>query len=208
MKIVSIWNPKGGQGKSLFAVNLAAAACQVDLKPVVICRDPQGTAMLFHRNGHLPFEVLPDIPAARPDCDLIFIDHMASDWNLPPAPIVVMPTKAVRSDVATFADALARVRETGKYIIPVVTDANMNRKSEKRVVQSLKKLGAFELPSSVVFTDAAEDYRTIFDAALDKSYNADKRRQDMRAILSAVLNAQSQSLFGKGTTEFKEAVNG
>jgi hypothetical protein len=110
--------------------------------------------------------------------------------------------------VATFADALARLRETGKYIIPVVTDANIQRKSEKRVVQSLKKLGAFEMPSSVVFTDAAEDYRTIFDAALDKSYNADKRRQDMRAILSAVLNAQSQSLFGKGTTELKEAVNG
>jgi chromosome partitioning protein len=208
MKIVSIWNPKGGQGKSLFAINLAAAACQVDLKPIVICRDPQGTSMLFHRNGNLPFEVLPDIPAARPDCDLVFIDHMASDWEIPPAPIVVIPTKAVRSDVATFADALAKLRNTGKYVIPVVTDANMSRKSEKRAVQSLKKVGAFELASSVVFADAAEAYRTIFDFALNKSYNVDKRRQDMKAILSAVLNAQSQNALVEDGPELREAVHG
>src|SRR5688572_22275514 len=115
---------------------------------------------------------------------------MASDWDIPPAPIVVIPTKAVRSDVATFADALAKLRNTGKYVIAVVTDANVNRKSEKRAVQSLKKVGAFEVASSVVFADAAEAYRTIFDAALNKSYNVDKRRQDIRAILSAILNAQ------------------
>ena len=208
MKIVSIWNPKGGQGKSLFAVNLAAAACQVDLKPMVICRDPQGTAMLFYRNGNLPYEVLPDIPAARPDCDVIFIDHMASDWEIPPAPIVVVPTKAVRSDVATFADALAKLRNTGKYVIPVVTDANMSRKSEKRAVQSLKKVGAFEVSSSVVFADAAEAYRTIFDAALNKSYNVDKRRQDIKAILSAVLNAQSQNSLMEEGPDLKEAMHG
>ena len=32
---VSIWNPKGGQGKSMIAINLAAAAVQIGLKPVL-----------------------------------------------------------------------------------------------------------------------------------------------------------------------------
>ena len=208
MKIISVWNPKGGQGKSLFSINLAAAACEIDLNPLVICRDPQGTSLLFHQEGNLPFDVLPDIPSERPDCDLIFIDHMATDWDVPRAQIVVMPTKAVRSDVATFADASARLREAGKYIIPIVTDANMSRNSEKRTVQSLKRIGAFEMVSSVVFTDAAEEYRSIFDSALDKSYHVKERRQDMASILTAVLNAQSQTAAMDETQLLKEVVNG
>jgi chromosome partitioning protein len=38
-KLVNIWNPKGGQGKSMIAINLAAAAVQMGLKPLVICQD-------------------------------------------------------------------------------------------------------------------------------------------------------------------------
>jgi chromosome partitioning protein len=138
----------------------------------------------------------------------MFIDHMASDWDIPRAQIIVMPTKAVRSDVATFADASARLRDSGKYIVPIVTDANLSWNSEKRAVQSLKRIGAFEMVSSVVFTDAAEEYRTIFDKALDKSYHVKERRQEMASILTAVLNAQSQATFIDDTQHLKEAVNG
>jgi hypothetical protein len=84
----------------------------------------------------------------------------------------------------------------------------MNRKSEQRAVQSLKKVGAFELASSVVFADAAEGYRTIFDPTLNKSYNVDKRRQDIKAILSAVLNAQFQNALVEEGPELREAING
>ena len=38
---VSIWNPKGGQGKSMIAINLAAAAVQIGLKPVLVDQDLQ-----------------------------------------------------------------------------------------------------------------------------------------------------------------------
>ena len=50
-KLVNIWNPKGGQGKSMIAVNLAAAAVEIKLKPLVICQDPQGT--IRHQPLHL-----------------------------------------------------------------------------------------------------------------------------------------------------------
>ena len=55
MKVVSVWNPKGGQGKSMIAINLAAAAVEIGLKPLVIDTDLQGTSMLFHQAGNLPF---------------------------------------------------------------------------------------------------------------------------------------------------------
>ncbi|ATF10214.1 hypothetical protein BTN50_1787 (plasmid) [Candidatus Enterovibrio altilux] len=40
MKVIDVWNPKGGQGKSMFSINLAAAAIELGKKPFVICQDP------------------------------------------------------------------------------------------------------------------------------------------------------------------------
>ena len=37
IKLISIWNPKGGQGKSTLAINLAASSVELGLKPLVIC---------------------------------------------------------------------------------------------------------------------------------------------------------------------------
>ena len=52
IKLVSIWNPKGGQGKSTLAINLAASSVELGLKPLVICQDPQGTVL-----SHLQMEL-------------------------------------------------------------------------------------------------------------------------------------------------------
>ena len=62
---ISIWNPKGGQGKSMIAINLAAAAVQIGLKPVLVDQDLQGTLKLYDKAGHLPFDVLLDYPKSK-----------------------------------------------------------------------------------------------------------------------------------------------
>lgn len=192
MKIISIWNPKGGQGKSLIAVNLAAAACELDLKPLVVCDDPQGTSTLFSKGGALPFDVVPEIPQKKPDADLLIIDHSAKDWELPPAPVVIMPTKPDRTDIATYLDALALLKPSGKKVIPVITDAQSHRASHVRAVKGLRQAGAFELKSSGVYGRAAEEWRTIFDTELDKAYKVNERRAEFEALLGAVLNLQNQ----------------
>ena len=189
MKIVSVWNPKGGQGKSLIALNLAAAAVsELELKPLVLCRDPQGTAMLSHAKGNLPFDVKPSYPkgyAAR--YDLVIADHMASDWEVPPALTVIIPTKPVRTDYATFRDALTRLEKAGKQIIQVVTDGSMARRGERAMILAMRRAGTFEIRSCGAFSRAAEEYRTIFDPAVNRFYGVKERRQEMSAILTAVL---------------------
>ncbi|MDH5217108.1 MAG: ParA family protein [Gammaproteobacteria bacterium] len=195
MKVVSIWNPKGGQGKSMLAINLAAAAFDLGLKPLVICQDPQGTSSLFHREGgNLPFEVIPEVPEEKPDADIVIFDHQASEWELPPAQLVVMPTKPERSQYATYADAYKMAREAGKDVVTVVTDGNIGRKNEKATVMALRQNGAYEIRSSVAFSRAADEYRTIFDPALNKVNNIKERRMELQAILAAVLNGVNQSV--------------
>jgi len=185
--MVSIWNPKGGQGKSMISINLAAAAVELGLKPLVICQDPQGTSTLFYNSHNLPFKVVSEIPDQAPDADLVIFDHQASDWELPPCELVLMPTKPERSQYATFADAKRMADEAGKTVIPVVTDGNMQRKNEKETVLALRQQGAFEIRSSVAFSRAADDYRTIFDPELNRVNNIKDRRREVEAVLSAVL---------------------
>lgn len=187
MKIVSIWNPKGGQGKSLLAINLCAAAIELDLRAKVICQDQQGTSMLYYKGGNLNFEVMPAIPEEKPDLDLLIIDHQASDWGVPKSKLVLMPLKPARDQYATYIDAYKRAESKGKDIITVVTDGQAHRKDEKETTSLLKERGAFVIPSSGVFSRAASDYLSIFDQRLNKAYKIKERRSEISKILARVL---------------------
>jgi len=187
MKIVSVWNPKGGQGKSMLSINLAAACVDLGLKPLVICQDQQGTAMLYYNNGNLPFKVLNETPKEKPDVDLILFDHQASDWEVPKTSSIVMPLKPARDQYATYIDAYKRAEDLNKEIITVVTDGNSHRNDENKTVLAMKNKGAFVIPSSGVFSRASGEYRTIFDDKLNKAYKVRERRGDIKKILGRIL---------------------
>lgn len=187
MKVISVWNPKGGQGKSLISLNLAAAAHAQGLKPLVICEDPQGTAVLAHSAKNIPFDVRAAIGTERPDgYDLVIIDHPAGDWKIPASKTILCPVKPVRTDFATFADA--RKKLVGKRVIPVVTDADYRIKDERETAVALKGRGALEVRRSGVFSKAAKDYQTIYSRALDRAYKVNERRGEFDLILAAVMN--------------------
>lgn len=172
----------------MLAINLSACAVEMGLTPKIICQDRQGTSILHHRAGNLPFEVLEDTPNKAPDADIVFFDHPASDWEVPQAKTLVMPVKPSRDQYATFADARKLAIAAGKDIIIVVTDPHMHRADEKATTEHLRKQeGAFVIPSSGVFSRAASEYRTIFDPALNKAYKVSQRRQEMRHILGRLL---------------------
>ncbi|MCE7567559.1 AAA family ATPase [Aliivibrio fischeri] len=192
MKVVSSWNPKGGQGKSLFTINLAAAATQLGLKALVICQDQQGTAMLYHKAGNLPFDVINEIPKERPDVDIVFIDHQASDWEVPKSKFILMPLKPARDQYATYIDAYKRAEASGKTILTVVTDGSAHRADEKATTEALQKKGAYVVPSSGVFSRAAGQYRTIFDEQLNKAYKIGQRRAEMQQILARILMKEGE----------------
>ena len=193
IKLISIWNPKGGQGKSMLAINLAAAAVEMNLKPLVICQDQQGTSMLYYRSGKLSFEVLGDIPKNKPDADIIFFDHQASDWDVPTNNLIVMPVKPSRDQFATYIDAYKRASTAGKVILTVVTNGQMQRPSERETTKYLKEQGAKVIPSSGVFSRASEEYRTIFDPSLNKAYKIAERRRELSSILAAILMDKSDT---------------
>lgn len=186
-KLVSIWNPKGGQGKSMLALNLAAASVEMGLTPLVICQDQQGTSMNYYRAGNLNFDVIDSLPDTPPEADIIFFDHQASDWEVPATKLLVMPLKPARDQYATYIDARKRAEAKGKDVIAIVTDGQMHRQSEQATSDYLDAKGAFVIPSSGVFSRAAEEYRSIYDPALNKAYKVAERRKEINKILGAIL---------------------
>jgi len=187
IRLVSIWNPKGGQGKSMLAINLAAASVELGLKPLLICQDQQGTSILYFKAGNLPFEVMDTIPVTRPDADIILFDHQASEWSVPNNHTLVMPLKPARDQYATYIDAYKRAEALGKQIITIVTDGQEHRASEKETTEYLRGKGAFVIPSSGVFSRAASQYLTVFDAKMNKAYKVRERRAEISKILGAIL---------------------
>ena len=187
MLTVSIWNPKGGQGKSTVAINLAAAAVSTGLTAMVIDRDEQGTSMLYYQAGNLPFDVVGAFPAEAPDVDLVILDHMAQDRRVPEPHRLVMPVVPKRSQYAAYVYALQNAAEQGKHIITVVINGDFRRTDERRVTLALKNEGALEIRASGVFGRADAEYRTIFDPALDRAYRINERRAEFLALLDAVM---------------------
>ncbi len=175
----------------MLSINLAAAACELGIKPLVICQDQQGTSMLYYKTGNLPFEVTGDIPTTKPNADLVIFDHQASDWEVPDTNLIVMPLKPARDQYATYIDAFKRAHKKGREIITVVTDGQAHRASEKTTTDYLKGQGAFVIPSSGVFSRAAEEYRSIFDPVINKAYKVGERRREISAILGAILIDQA-----------------
>ena len=201
LKLVSIWNPKGGQGKSMLALNLAAAALELGLKPLVIDQDQQGTSMTYYRGGNLPFAVIGEIPNQKPDADIIFFDHQASDWALPSTKLLVMPLKPARDQYATYLDAKKRAEAEGKEVITVVTDGQAHRADEKATTDALLNRGAFVIPSSGVFSRAASEYRTIYDETMNQAYKVNERRREISQILGRILVEHKEN----GTVEEAKA---
>ncbi|GFO73533.1 chromosome partitioning protein [Bathymodiolus japonicus methanotrophic gill symbiont] len=186
-KLVNIWNPKGGQGKSMIAINLAAAAVEMGLKPLVICQDPQGTSSMIYEAGRLPFDVISAIPKSKPDANLVLIDHQASDWELPQGRLLLMPVKPARTQYKTYVDAKAIAEKAGKEIITVVTDAQHHRTEERETAKRLVEKGALEIPASGVFSRADAQLISIFDKEMNKAYKIKDRRNDFLKILGAIL---------------------
>ncbi|CAH0543116.1 ParA family protein [Vibrio marisflavi] len=187
MKIIDVWNPKGGQGKSMIAINLAAATLELGKKALVICQDPQGTSTLYQKSGNLPFEITDAIPKSKPDVDVIIFDHQAADWEVPEGKLIVMPLKPARDQYATYIDAHKRAQAKSKQVVTILTDVDYRRKGERKLAKLMEKEGAFILPSSGVYGRAAEHYRSIFDDALNRSNLIRDRRREMLQIMTHVL---------------------
>lgn len=164
MKLISIFSPKGGAGKTTLTLSLAGAYAAQGLKVLVIDLDPQQSAVWVHSRGHLTFQVvsgIPSLPKSKPDAEVIILDHPPGVLDVPTAPIVVMPIRPSALDVHS-ASLIAGHISPDQSLFRVVNAVDARRREEREVSQELRRQGAFVVGNRSVYPRATGEGRTIW----------------------------------------------
>jgi chromosome partitioning protein len=186
VKIASIWNPKGGQGKTTMTINLAAAASKLGLITLVVSRDVQDDDMSVFGQGDFPFTIVESLPSEKPNADLVLIDYPAGYREKPDSHVVVCPVVPCRLDYAAYIKA--RHILDGCDVIEICNRGDMRRKDERDFILLMRKDGASVVRNRAVFINAHNQSKTIFDSDFAKTTRIGESRAEIEGVLARVLN--------------------
>lgn len=166
---ISVWTPKGGVGKTIVSLNLAAAFAAMGRRVMLLDHDPQGGSLIFgnlaqNRSIPLPFSIGRVAPSKG--FDLVIYDHApALPDSVVPGDIVVMPTLLDASSYLLFVKGSTVVHnEWRKPFVDVPNRFNPSRKAQADVLNRYHKDKPV-LRDRAVYGHAYGKGMTIYDKA-------------------------------------------
>ncbi len=182
---ISVWNPKGGVGKSTLALNIAAAVQSKGKKVLLADLDPQGTALAISRDGLLPFDVADGIP--KTGYDVVIVDHPPGYSETPFSQAVIFPMRPSRPDMQAGMIALKSLKNTDVKLVVVFNDVRKQHSVERQTMQKAIKMDLFSdlkiVKSRTIYRVAMDEGRTVFDPALNGKYRVRDARLEIQNIL-------------------------
>lgn len=184
---IAFWHPKGGVGKSLLALHVAAACARDGLSVALVDLDPQRSAVWISGiDGKLPFPVYGGWPTERPDVDVLISDHPPRIEELPPGGIVVAPVRPVAHEIAALVAAIRRLG--GRTVIPVVNFFDRRRRDHFANTAALDLLiSAPRVSNRAVFERALNLGMTVFDQRMDRVSRVGAARAEIEMLRDAIL---------------------
>ena len=181
---ISVWNPKGGVGKTTLSLNIAAAIQAAGKSVFLADLDPQRSAMMLAKDGNLPFEVGDEIPRA-PQVDVLIMDHPPGFEEPPEANILIFPMRLARPDMQAGIKALKCLN--GIKTVIVFNDTDFRRGVTRATWNQARKLSPFQgaklVKSRAVYQEALDQGRTVFDGALNGFHAVAEARLEIKQIL-------------------------
>lgn len=136
MTHISVASPKGGVGKTIVALNLAAAFARAGRRVCLVDRDPQASALVFGRLAERAGVELPFVPtnARVSGFDLYIHDHPPGLADSYPSQIVVMPTLLDAPSFLIHRRGVKHLTELGLTVLPVASRYRSDRMEQRRLV--------------------------------------------------------------------------
>lgn len=192
---ISIYNPKGGTGRTTLAVHLADYLATRGARLLLRDADPQGSALGWaylaeqvreaEQGAPLPFLV------GRGEAegyDIVLTDHGPADGPWPPkADIYVVPVSLDGVAQAVGLRTLARLRAEGHVPVVVASKYRPDRAEHRAALKSAALAGALLLHDRAALAGWYATGRTIYDPAHGRARGVAVARQDMDAVGQAVL---------------------
>lgn len=138
MKIISLYSPKGGVGKTTIAVNLAGAYAAAGKSVILVDRDEQESAFSIYSGpaASKAFDVVTEFPE-NPSHDIMIIDQHPSHKEQPVGAFIICPIEPCRLSYESYAKARHLFKGKKHIVVPSIVDRRIT--DHMAFVKGIKK---------------------------------------------------------------------
>jgi chromosome partitioning protein len=184
MKIISLWDEKGGCGKSTLTIALAGAASSRGLKVLVVDEDPQGTCAMLAEDNNFDFAVSVGFPDEAPEVDLILVD-MAPNTNTVPYGAVILPYQPTRISFSVAVKHRPFLLENATKLIEVVSMVDLRKKTHR---DFLKGNTTLKINSRSIYERLTNEATSLYSPEYKNLSGAREARKEINALLDEALS--------------------
>lgn len=133
---LSVVSPKGGVGKTMLALQLAASFARDGHRVCLMDHDPQGSSLVFGKLADRAGIELPFVPtnARVGGFDVYIHDHPPGLEDAYASRIAIVPTLLDAPSFLIHRRGLRHLEERGLVVIPVATRYRSDRKQQRDLV--------------------------------------------------------------------------
>ena len=133
---LSVVSPKGGVGKTMLALQLAASFARDGHRTCLVDHDPQGSSLVFGKLAERAGIELPFVPtcARVSGFDVYIHDHPPGLAEAYPSRIAIVPTLLDAPSFLIHWRGLRHLEERGLIVVPVASRFRSDRKQQRDLV--------------------------------------------------------------------------
>ena len=193
-KLISVWSPKGGVGKTTITLHLADCLARDKKRVLVFDADDQKSLTEVFRAadpGSFEFDVTPEIPKSITGYDYVIVDFpptvkaLTKDLQaiLDKSDHVVSPVRASRLDLMSFKAVTKAI--PSERLISVLSAFDQRIKDQAEVKQQIAS-GFTVLSYSSVYSRTVNMCKTVFSDTVQTLYGVKKAANEMKKLAERI----------------------
>jgi chromosome partitioning protein len=192
MKLICIWSPKGGTGKTTISLHLADCLSREGESVLVYDSDSQKSLTEVHKHSdEMSFDVTSSSPESVDGYDYVLVDFpptvegLTSEHKtmLKRAHKVVSPVRASRLDLMSFKSVSKAVDE--ERLISVLNAYDKRIKDQVDVYKEIAKEFVI-LSYASIYSRSINSCKTIFSESINRYHGVSKARNEMKKLAEFV----------------------